>query len=129
MLCVPDPLTRASSLCWSQGVSGTDLLLSSLQRTGPGDMKQGWPCLCGLQEVSHLDSEPWACQGKAVVALPAAHPTLHRGLEQSMHLCCSMACVCVCVHTCGSVKCTHTQGGIRGGPLQPALQDPALSKK
>uniref|UniRef100_A0A8C3RIA0 Uncharacterized protein n=1 Tax=Cyanoderma ruficeps TaxID=181631 RepID=A0A8C3RIA0_9PASS len=80
MLCVCAKPTDQSFLsCWSQMVSGTDLLLSNLQRTWSGDMKQGWPCLCGLQGVLHLDRVPWACQGKPVVALPAAHPTLYSG--------------------------------------------------
>lgn len=117
------PTDQSFLSCWSQMVSGTDLLLSNLQRTWSGDMKQGWPCLCGLQGVSHLDWVPWACQGKPVVALLAAHPTTplqwHRDLKQ----CTCAASWHVCVHTCGSgcVKCTHTRGGIRGGPLQPAL--------
>lgn len=49
ILCVPDPLTRASILsCWSQMASGTDLLLPSLQRRGSGGVKRDWLCLRGL---------------------------------------------------------------------------------
>lgn len=99
-------------------VSGTDLLLPNLQRTRSGDMKQGWPCPCGLQGVSHLDGVPWACQGKPVLALSAAHPTVGTGIWNKAHVLLHGTCVRMLG---GAAVEMHTQGGIRGGPLQPAL--------
>lgn len=54
---MPDPLTRAFSLAGARYCLAQ--LLCNLQGTRSGDMKQGWPCLCGLQGVSHLDRVPW----------------------------------------------------------------------
>lgn len=101
MLCVCAKPTDQSFLsCWSQMVSGTDLLLSNLQRTWSGDMKQGWLCLCGLQGVLHLDRVPWACQGKPwwLCLLSTPHSTVAQGLETvHVHLLLHGMCVCTLV--------------------------------
>lgn len=84
-------------------VSGTDLLLSNLQRTWSGDMKQGWPCLCALQGVLLIGQGALGLSGEACGGsgcCPPHTPQWHRELKQSMHMCCFM--VCVCAHLLGA---------------------------